>query len=295
MALSAQDVQQISQIFENEPVAPQDDDFRRVFEKASRPTRHRNYRWLGELADEFADIEARRGSAGLEVVARLVLLASVDGSLWKPACQVPEAIRCELKQEQVRIRNEVLVSPEGHYRPDKDAFLKDFSILRGAAMPVHTGIVDSHTSLWRRPLVFGPVGQRLRFLRVLMTRPVGRRYYFQHHTHTSLLERFNEEGWIETYRLVAELLAANPDHKGFCGISWFYDPQLEDVSPRLAYLAGYPLERGAMRFHLGADQSGSALSKSKTRLALYESGEYVPQSYMLVWPAKGMIKNALSN
>ena len=294
MALNEHDIQQISKIFDIESVHSGDDDLRRVIEKARELPSHRSYQWVGEVADEFADIENRKGTAGQELIARLLLLASVDGSIWKPACHVPEAIRVELKHEQERIKNEVLVSPIGHYRPDKDAFLKDFSILRGAAMPVYTGIVDTHTSLWRRPLVFGPTSQRLRFLSVLLTRPMGSRYFFQHHTHTSLLKRFNEEGWIKTYRLVAELLAVNPDHKGFCGASWFYDPQLEDVSPRLVYLAEYPLARGAKWFHLGEDHSGSALSKSRTRIALYESGKYIPQSYMLVWPAKAMINNTLS-
>ncbi len=292
MALSERDIQQISGILDVESVHPENDDVRRVHEKASQLPGHRGFKWIGGLAEEFSEIEARAGSTGLELVTRLLLLASVDGSIWKPACQVPEAICSEFKEEQERIRNEVLTFPSGHYLPGKDAFLKDFSILRGAAMPVYTGIVDTHTALWRRPLVFGPIGQRLRFLRILLTRPVGTRYFFQHHTHTSLLKRFNEEGWRRTYSLVAELLKANADHKGFCGASWFYDPQLKDVSPRLAYLAGYPLLNGADRFHLGLDDSGSALSKSKTRVKLYESGKYVPQSYMLVWPKKAMIANA---
>lgn len=291
MALSEHDIQQITGVLDVECAHPEDDDLRRVHEKASQLPGHRRYNWLGGLAEEFSEIEDRRGKAGLELVARLLLLSSVDGSIWKPACQVPETIRLEIKQEQERIRNEVLTSPSGHYLPGKDAFLKDFSILRGAAMPVYTGIVDTHTSLWRRPLIFGPIGQRFRFLRILLTRPLGTRYFYQYHIHTSLLKRFNEEGRNTTYRLVAELLKANADHKGFCGASWYYDPQLEDFSPRLAYLAAHPLVGGAMRFHLGVDHSGSALSKSKTRVELYESGKYVPQSYMLVWLKKDMIKN----
>lgn len=290
MALSEQDIQQIAGILAIEGAHPEDGDLLRVHEKASQLPGRRSYNWIGELADEFADIETRRGSDGLELIARLLLLSSVDGSIWKPACHVPEAIRVELEQEQERIRNEVLTSASGHYLPGKDAFLKDFSILRGAAMPVYTGIVDTHTALWRRPLVFGPIGQRLRFLRILLTRPVGTRYFFQHHTHTSLLERFNDEGWTKTYELVAELLAVNPDHKGFCGISWFYDPQLKEISPRLSYLAEFPMSHGGRRFHLGRDLSGSAVAKSATRARLYEQGEYNPQAFMLVWPINRMIK-----
>lgn len=156
-------------------------------------------------------------------------------------------------------------------------------------MPVYTGIVDTYTALWRRPLVFGALIQRVKFLRLLLKPPLGRHYFFQHHTHTSLLRRFNSEGWNRTYDLVAELLVANEDHKGFCGASWFYDPQLENISPRLVYLAADPIAGGAERFHLGEDHTGSALSKSNTRVKFYDQGKYLPQSYLLVWYRKSMI------
>ena len=84
-------------------------------------------------------------------------------------------------------------------------------------------------------------------------------------------------------------MVANEDHKGFCGASWFYDPQLENISPRLVYLAADPIAGGAERFHLGEDHTGSALSKSNTRVKFYDQGKYLPQSYLLVWYRKSMI------
>ena len=136
--------------------------------------------------------------------------------------------------------------------------------------------------------------QRVRFLRILLIRPFGTRYFFQHHLHSSLLERFDESGRLKMYRLVAALLDANQNHKGFCGTSWFYDPQLTKISPRLSYLADYPLAYGARRFHLGQDLTGSAIARSATRARLHEEGRYEPQSYMLVWPKKPMVRHVES-
>ena len=255
----------------------------------SLPIAH-SYLWLGDLEPLFRKVEAESGQQSVELLARYLLLVFLDDSEWRPLCKVPDSIIKEMRQERERIHEEVTSSEHGHYYPFADAFYKDFSLLRGKSMPVYTGIVDTHGALWRHPLKFGAFSQRIRFVGHLLRMPIGNKYYFQHHTHTSLLRRFNQEGWLKTYKLVADLLSVNLDHKGFCGASWFYDPQLDKVSPRLAYLANDPLKYGAERFHLGTDNSGSALAKSKTRNELFDKGEYVPQSYMLVWHRKPMIR-----
>ncbi|OJT00575.1 hypothetical protein [Marinobacter nauticus] len=255
----------------------------------SLPISH-SYHWLGGLETVFQNVEAEFGKRSVELLARYLLLVFLDDREWRPLCKVPDSIIEEMRQERGRIQAEVVSSSCGHYYPFTDAFYKDFSLLRGKSMPVYTGIVDTHCALWRHPLKFGALSQRLRFGCHLLRMPIGNKYYFQHHLHTSLLARFNQEGRLKTYKLVADLLSVNQDHKGFCGASWYYDPQLERISPRLAYLANDPLLNGAERFHLGADNSGNALAKSKTRNELYKKGKYLPQSYMLVWHRKAMIQ-----
>jgi hypothetical protein len=89
--------------------------------------------------------------------------------------------------------------------------------------------------------------------------------------------------------MVAEMLERHEEIKGMFGASWFYDPQLENISPRLMYLQKIPLAGGAQMFYMGADRTGNALAKSKTRLKLYEEGRYRPQEYMLVWPRKELM------
>lgn len=255
----------------------------------SLPVFH-SYQWLGPLGTFFRTMIEQKGQAYSEFIARLVLIAFLEDARWRPSIVVPASVQDELTKERKRIEMEVMENPAGHYLPKSDAFLKDFSILRGKAMPVYTGIADVHNTLWRRPLVFGSFIQRVRFVRMFLRKPVGFRYYFQHHTHTSLLANFNQEGWDRTYELIADLLDVNPEHKGYSGASWFYDPQLKSVSPRLAYLADIPIAAGAERFHLGSDRTGSALAKSKTRKSLYDEGKYVPQNYMLLWHRASMIQ-----
>lgn len=248
------------------------------------------YSRIGPLTPFFNQVETEEGRSTVEALARGLLVRMATLECWRPTCQVPQSIRDRLELQRERIIEETMEKPIGHYLPSNDAFLKDFSILRGKTLPLNTGVVDTRTSLWRRPLVTGPISQRLNFLKLLLREPKGVRFFLQHHIHSSMLDQFNREGRLRTYQLVAELLEANPEYKGFVGASWFYDPALEKISPHLSYLANDPLSGGAYRFYIEKDLSGSALAKSKTRKELYEKGKYVPRLYILAWHRKDLLK-----
>ena len=72
------------------------------------------------------------------------------------------------------------------------------------------------------------------------------------------------------------------------GASWFYDPVLATVSPRLGYLRDVPLNGGAKLFFVekGGAALANSLSTSPTRRKLYEEGKYVPTTYMMAWGRK---------
>jgi len=114
--------------------------------------------------------------------------------------------------------------------------------------------------------------------------------YYQIHTHNRELNEFNEQGWNDCYIRIAEMLEKHEEVKGLFGASRFYDPQLENISPRLMYLQKIPLQNGAVCFSAGEDCTGNALAKSKTRIKLYQEGKYIFMSYLLVWPRKELIK-----
>lgn len=109
--------------------------------------------------------------------------------------------------------------------------------------------------------------------------------FFQIHTHVHRLAHFTEEGWNECYRCCAELYEVHPDVLGMYGGSWFYDPQLRDISPRLRYLQDVPLAGGARLFRSGPSEACNqdALSTSPTRKELFNQGLYTPCAYVLVW------------
>lgn len=129
--------------------------------------------------------------------------------------------------------------------------------------------------------------QRERSLRSLIfyIRCFGTGIWLRPHTNTSRLDEFNETGWDQFYLRVAEILTRREHVRGLALTSWFYDPVLLKISPRLAYLQTRPQERGAhLMKHGSSDHTIEfATSTSETRRSLYENGEYMPTEYSILW------------
>lgn len=121
--------------------------------------------------------------------------------------------------------------------------------------------------------------------------------YFQIHTHTAYLAEFNEEGWNECYRTCADLYAVHPEALGMFGASWFYDPVIQNISPRLSYLSEIPLKGRAVRLPFAREGEfvQDAIATSPSRRKLYEEGSYRPQSYLLAWGRRSQTAWASAN
>ncbi|OYX58540.1 MAG: hypothetical protein B7Y86_02310 [Brevundimonas subvibrioides] len=111
------------------------------------------------------------------------------------------------------------------------------------------------------------------------------------HTESRQLADFNEAGWDRAWATAAAICKTRPELAGMIGSSWFYDPPLETISPRLAYLRLNPLKGGAFIIHQGPApiHSERASASSPTRKALIESGEYTPSSWLVAWPKSTLI------
>lgn len=109
--------------------------------------------------------------------------------------------------------------------------------------------------------------------------------WFRGHTDIEYLQEFNEEGWDMFYLRIAGLLQRRKHVRGLVGTSWFYDPKLVNISPRLSYLQQRQLDRGAyLMRHRGTESDIKFATKaSKTRLHLYQQGKYTPISHSLIW------------
>ncbi len=172
-----------------------------------------------------------------------------------------------------------------------DYFVKDLRFAAGLTVPGGAEVLDlrSHPGqrvsmqlLRRRP--------SLASLRALLS---GSRFdpWFRIHTEKRYLRHFHEPGWDVFYRRVAGLLVQHPQVRGVVGTAWFFDPQLDAISPRLGYLRN-PLARGA--FLVAGKTSEfdivSATTNSQARTQLYEQGRYTPVPHTLVWPREALLR-----
>jgi len=112
------------------------------------------------------------------------------------------------------------------------------------------------------------------------------------HTESRELSDFNEAGWDRAWATAAEICKRRPQMAGMLGSSWFYDPPLEQISPRLAYLRINPLKHGAFLLHQGPGEihTQRAATSSPTRAALIEKGEYTARSWIVAWPRAALIR-----
>lgn len=115
--------------------------------------------------------------------------------------------------------------------------------------------------------------------------------WFRSHTDVGYLDEFSREGFDQYYLTVAEILKTRPQVSGLVSTSWFHDPKVGDISPRLSYLFSDPMARGAFIFKHRSTHFDiqSATKKSATRKKLYDKGEYTPISYSIIWPRKALL------
>lgn len=174
---------------------------------------------------------------------------------------------------------------------DRDLLHKDLGLALMRLYAAAAQLVDYCAGIGRAMLLKNGLAdfpQRLAFF----AKVGGFRPFFEIHTHLSYLDEFNEEGWNECYRCCAELYAIHPQVLGMYGGSWFYDPALAEISPRLSYLREIPQKSGAyLLFDSISEQSTQdAISTSPTRKNLYTEGKYQPKSYALIWPRAAQIR-----
>jgi hypothetical protein len=150
---------------------------------------------------------------------------------------------------------------------------------------------DPSSGIPRSTLLRGGIGQSRRLAATIAFETHGLRPCLELHTHPDSLEDFNVEGWERTYHRLAELMVENPQFKAVIASSWFRDPALAAISPRLGYLREVPCGRGAKLFVTGRDDRGTsgALARSPTRRRLFECGQYVPTIHLLVWPRSALL------
>lgn len=190
------------------------------------------------------------------------------------------------------ILHDLFVLSDDYYSIDNDTFLKDLAVCRLKVYPVG-GPWISQISRIRNTLLFsGGFNQFIKLNFLYLVHMKGFYPFYDLHTSNRYIHKFNERNRITCYANIGRFLKVNPHIRGLCGESWFNDPYLKKISPKLSYLYNTPLQNGAMFFRCGTNNTDiqHATAKSKIRLKLYNEGKYIPTSYIFIWPRNKLIK-----
>lgn len=238
----------------------------------------------GSALEVIKQVRAEHGESAIPIFLRTVLLTAIIDLLDSDKLKLlPPKVEGYHRSNLYRMALES-GTDEKWLDISHDLFHKEFGLATLRLYSAGAQLVDVRCGIPRSIAVTeGLMGVPMRVMK--FARLGGFKPYFQIHTHKFNLDLFNEPGWEECYRCCAELYALHPKSLGMFGSSWFYDPVLETVSPRLSYLRRTPVEGGAqlMFYSVGGEALNNALSTSSSRRELYESGKYMPKSYMLVW------------
>lgn len=180
---------------------------------------------------------------------------------------------------------------EGAY--DFDHWSKDVRFSLALSVPgAKSQVIDLSSPLGPKQMLQHALqGRGFRPLRRYLAAGAKKEPWLEVHTESRWLRGFNEEGWNDAWATAAELCRVRPELAGMIGSSWFYDPPLTEISPRLAHLRLNPLNGGAFMVHQGPGEIHTlrAGTASASRKALIDSGEYTARSWLMVWPRKELI------
>ncbi len=110
--------------------------------------------------------------------------------------------------------------------------------------------------------------------------------YLVIHTADRYRRLFSEKHLHKAYLNIALLLQSEADLVGLYRSSWFLDPKVIEMEPKLAFLSATPVNNGA-RYGPCKPITGkdidAVLNRSRVRAAAYERGEYQPWAWAYLW------------
>jgi hypothetical protein len=240
-------------------------------------------------------LEEEWGADVCEIFNRLVTIQVMKYSTDSFSQRFPESIRRIYERENKRILSWVRDRERTGFRISNDVFLKDLKCLTTEMIPCGARVIETASGVPRAIFYSGGFTQFCEAVRLLIS-VGGHKPFFETHVHLPTLFEFTQQGADECYLRIVDLFESFPDVKGLIGCSWYFDPAIKYVSPRLAYLRDSPIKRGAKFFRIGTSEGAvrDALAKSETRRRLYAERRYTPTSYLFIWPRAQMIQWARS-
>jgi hypothetical protein len=242
-----------------------------------------------KLKRTFEQITSHYGDHALSLYLKLALCCFISDSLEHLSHKkLPDEILHLYHEWFEWVLEDFSTQPDDYYDPRCNSFTLDVMVCSLRSIPVGGAWIVETRSVGLRPFFSGGVKQFFDYLHFVIFKARGFSPYFTVHTATRNLRHFNEQEMNLTYLRMAELMKQNPRIRGLYRRSWFLDPKLEGISPKLGYLREVPLQNGARLFAAGSTKMDikNALAMSPTRRRLYAEGKYLPTCYAYIWPRK---------
>ena len=239
-----------------------------------------------DLAAGCRGVQHAHGMEALETLHKLVLACLVSQfALRTRGRAFPPGVVSLYRREQDRLLREMSSNPPGFYSLANDLFLKDLGLARTLLIPAGVEFVQLARGVPRSVLWKAGIRQFVSCLFMFFGRLRGFGPVFEIHMDPRRRGELSPDARAFSYRIVADLLAIHKDVKGLLGGSWFYDPALETITPRLCYLRLVPVQNGALvAYWQDEDGDSGALRYSHSRQRLFAQGLYRPKTYLLIWP-----------
>lgn len=234
------------------------------------------------------ELMARFGGDAFAAAHALLMTEAIgDFGRHAPREGYPASIVAQFEGSFARILRKIAAADWTGYAGPDDRLWKDFGLAYQRVFPAAAWVVTPDTGYHRRFLLRGGLRQFLAGLPYIR----GNEHWVTGNLNEFEKHRFNEAGFRELVRLVADLLKARPHLNGmFLGASWLYSPELPRISPRLDFHRRLALPGGARIFFMskgGADSM--ALVASQTRRQAFAEGRYRPDDYILIWRRDALI------
>ncbi|MFN3945575.1 MAG: hypothetical protein ACK4K7_11665 [Allosphingosinicella sp.] len=169
----------------------------------------------------------------------------------------------------------------------QDSFLKDLWLARMVMIPAFAQVWWPHSGISAKAVLrAGSKAAAYVFLGC-----GGRKPFLEGHTHDPVARAYwNEAGWREALRLAALALPALPAARGVFGTAWFYDPQVREISPRIAFAQDLQVGKGALHIEIGSNEDAvrNATATSAERRNRYREGSYLPTDFAVIWSRRAI-------
>jgi len=245
-----------------------------------------------DLSDIFAGIEQDFGHVILGKYKKfliLKLIGEIDSKIKQ--LNLPKSIVALYPDTLDYVLKDLFTINDESYLANDTGAVRDLRICALRTLPCGGRLIEDYSYLPNTIYRYKGLSNNMKCLAFIFFKLRGMGPFYRTHLEERFMKYFSEEEFAPTFLRIAALMRQNPSIRGVVGTSWFYDPQLEKISPWLTYLRSIPEKHGAFLRYNGSSPIYVkwATATSKKRRALYEKGEYMPGSYTLMWPRKNFL------